>query len=82
MFKRIDRSRRLGRLLEKLSATLARQRGLPVVAGVAFLAFSFLVSVVNIYVESQLLELIWSVTHHLGLIVAFVGLLLVEPLGK
>lgn len=82
MFRRIDRSRRLGRLLEKVSATLARQRGLPVVAGVAFLAFSFLVSVVNIYAESQILDLIWSVTHHLGLIVALVGLLLVEPLGK
>ena len=82
MFKRIDRSRTLGRWLEWLSATLARQRGLPVVAGVGFIAFSFVVSVVNIYVDSELLELIWSVTHHLGLIVALVGLLLVEPLGK
>lgn len=82
MFKRIDRSRRIGRLLERFSATLARQRGLPVVAGVAFIAFSFLISVINIYVDSQTLELIWSVTHHMGIIVALVGLLLVEPLGK
>ena len=82
MFKRIDRSRTLGRWLERLSATLARQRGLPVVAGVGFIAFSFAVSVVNIYVDSQLLELVWSVTHHFGVILALVGLLLVEPLGK
>jgi len=82
MFKRIDRSRTLGRWLEWLSATLARQRGLPVVAGVGFIAFSFIVSVVNIYVDSKLLELVWSVTHHLGVIVALVGLVLVEPLGK
>lgn len=82
MFKRIDRSRTLGRWLESLSAMLARQRGLPVVAGVGFIALSFVVSVINIYVDSQLLELIWSVTHHLGIIVALAGLLLVEPLGK
>lgn len=82
MFKRIDRSRTLGRWLERLSATLARQRGLPVVVGVAFIAFSFIISFVNVYVDSRLLELIWSVAHHLGLIVALVGLLLVEPLGK
>jgi hypothetical protein len=82
MFKRIDRSRTIARWLEWVSSTLARQRGLPVVAGVGFIAFSFVVSVVNIYVDSQILELVWSVTHHLGLIVALAGLLLVEPLGK
>jgi hypothetical protein len=82
MFKRLDQSRLIGRWLERLSAALARQRGLPVVAGVGMIAFSFLVSFANVYFESQLLELIWSVTHHLGLIVALVGLLLVEPLGK
>jgi hypothetical protein len=82
MFKRIDRSRRIGRWLERFSSALARQRGLPVVAGVGFITFSFVISVVNIYVDSQILELIWSVTHHLGVIIALVGLLLVEPLGK
>lgn len=82
MFKWIDNSRTLGRLLEWLSARLARQRGLPVVVGVGFIAFSFVVSAANIYLDSDLLELIWSVTHHLGVIVALVGLLLVEPLGK
>lgn len=82
MFKRIDRSRTLGRWLEWLSATMARQRGLPVVAGVGFIAFSFVISFVNVYVDSKVLELIWSVTHHLGLIIALVGLLLAEPLGK
>lgn len=82
MFRRIDNSRLIARWLEWFSARLARQRGLPVVAGVGFIAFSFVVSVVNIYLDSQLLELIWAVTHHFGIIVALTGLLLVEPLGK
>ena len=38
MFKRIDRSPTLARLLERLSAALARQRGLPIVLGVILVA--------------------------------------------
>jgi hypothetical protein len=82
MFKRIDRSRTLARWLEWISAALARQRGLPVVMGLGLIILSFIISLVNVYVDSKLLELLWSVTHHLGLIMALAGLLLVEPLGK
>ena len=41
MFKRIDRSPTLARLLERLSATLARQRGLPIVLGVILVVLLF-----------------------------------------
>lgn len=82
MFKRIDRSPALARMLERLSATLARQRGLPVVIGVLLIGVSFVVHLIGMAAPSQLLGLIWSITHHLGLIVAFVGLLMIEPLGR
>lgn len=82
MFKRIDRSPTLARMLERLSATLARQRGLPVVIGVLLIGISFIVHLIGMGSPSQLLSLIWSITHHLGLIIAFVGLLLIEPLGR
>ena len=82
MFKRLDRSPSIARLLERLSATLARQRGLPVVIGVLLVIVSFIVRLVDVYVGSQLLELIWVITHHLGIIIALIGLLLVEPLGR
>ncbi|MFN8448332.1 MAG: hypothetical protein U0521_07010 [Anaerolineae bacterium] len=82
MFKRIDRSAALARLLEALSATLARQRGLPIVLGVLLVAISFIVQLINVYNPSQTLDLIWTVTHHLGLLLALIGLLLVEPLGQ
>lgn len=82
MFKFIDRSPTLARLLENLSATLARQRGLPIVIGVLLVAISFVVQLVNVYNPSQTLDLIWTITHHLGLLLALIGLLVVEPLGR
>lgn len=81
MFKRIDRSPSLARLLERMSSTLARQRGLPTVIGVLLIAISFVVDLVNQGTPSPTLGLIWSITHHLGLIIAFIGLLMIEPLG-
>ncbi len=82
MFKRIDRSPALARLLEQLSATLASQRGLPIVLGVVLVAISFVVQLINVYNPSQTLDLIWTITHHVGLLLALIGLLLVEPLGQ
>jgi hypothetical protein len=82
MFKRIDRSPTLARFLEWLSATLARQRGLPIVLGVVLVAISFVVQLVNVYNPSQTLDLIWTITHHLGLLLALIGVLIVEPLGQ
>jgi hypothetical protein len=82
MFKRIDQSASLARLLERTSSTLARQRGLPIVIGVVLIAISFVIDLMNAAAPSQTLHLIWSITHHLGLIIAFIGLLMIEPLGR
>ena len=82
MFKFIDRSPLLARLLENLSAALARQRGLPIVVGVILVAVSFVIQLVNVYNPSQALDLAWTITHHLGLLFALIGLLMVEPLGQ
>lgn len=82
MFKRIDRSPALARLLERISASLARQRGLPIVLGFLLVAVSFVVQLINVYSPSQTLDLIWTITHHVGLLFALIGLLVVEPLGQ
>ncbi len=74
MFKRIDRSPALARLLEHLSASLARQRGLPIVLGVVLVAISFVVQLINVYSPSQTLDLIWTITLHGGLLIALIGL--------
>lgn len=80
--RRIDQSSAIARLLERFSSGLARQRGLPVVIGIILLVISFVVHLAGINAPSTTLDLIWSITHHLGLVIAFVGLLLIEPLGR
>lgn len=80
--RRIDQSSAIARLLERFSSGLARQRGLPVVIGIILLVISFVVHLAGINAPSATLDLIWSITHHLGLVIAFVGLLLIEPLGR
>lgn len=82
MFKWFDRSPIIARLLERTSGSLARQRGLPIVIGVVLIAISFVIQLINFGFQSQLLDILWSVTHHLGLLIAFIGILMVEPLGR
>lgn len=82
MFKWIDRSPLLSKLIENLSAGLARQRGLPIVIGVLLIAISFIIHLVNLGQASPTLDLLWSITHHGGLLLALIGFLLVQPLGQ
>lgn len=82
MFRRIDQSPVLARFLEAISARLARQRGLPVVIGVALITLSFAIQLFNLAAPMPLLDLLWTLTHHSGLLIALIGLLLIEPLGR
>lgn len=82
MLKWIDRSPALAQLLEKLSSLLARQRGLPVIIGIILVSISFVIQLVNLAAHSALLDLLWTICHHLGIIIALIGILLVEPLGQ
>lgn len=82
MFRRIDRSSSIARFLESLSAWLAKRRGLPILIGVLLIVISFVISLIAVYVPSPLLSVLWSLTHHLGIIIALIGLLLVQPLGN
>lgn len=80
--RRIDQSSHLSRLLERLSSILARQRGLPTVIGLILIIMSFIIHLIGINSPSQTLTVLWSITHHVGLIFALIGLLLVQPLGR
>ena len=82
MFKRIDQSPTLARLIERLSSILARQRGLPVVIGIALIIVSFIIQLIEVYAESRVLELIGVITLNVGILAALIGLLMAEPLGK
>ncbi len=82
MFKRINQSPTLVKLIGRLSTLLARRRGLPVVIGIILVSIGFAFQVVNVDAQSPLLELLGIVAHNVGVLVALVGLLLSEPLGK
>lgn len=82
MFKRIDRSPFLARWIERLSTFLAQRRGLPVVTGIALVILSFILQFLNVYMPSQALQVFGVIFLHVGILLALIGLLLAEPLGK
>lgn len=82
MFKRVDQSSRLSSLIERLSAGLAKRRGLPIVIGVGLIAVSFLIQIVQNLAPAPFWQWAWTITHHVGLLAALIGILLVEPLGQ
>lgn len=82
MFKRIDESSFLIRTLERLSTLLARQRGLPVIIGIVLVVVGMVLQLLNVVFGSTALEVAHIVCQNLGIVVALVGLLLAEPLGK
>ncbi len=80
--KRIDESKLLIQLVTRLSALLARQRGLPVVIGIVLVIVSFLLQVVDVFAPSQVLNLLGVIAQHTGILIALIGLVVVTPLGK
>lgn len=82
MLRRLDESSFLNRLLQTVSARLAKQRGLPVVIGIVLVLISMGVRLLNIPLESKLLEAVYVVLHDGGIVIALIGLLMVEPLGN
>lgn len=82
MLKKIDQSPTLSKLIEKAGLLLARQRGLPVVIGLSLVIIGFVFQIADIYTDSQLVELLGVVAQNVGILVALIGLLLADPLGK
>jgi hypothetical protein len=68
--------------LASLSAFLAKRRGLPVIVGIALVIVSFVLQIVDLYLDSHLLSLLAVVTLNVGILAALIGLVLAEPLGK
>lgn len=82
MFKQIDKSTFLIKSLERLSTWLAKQRGLPIVVGLVLFIAGGVLQFVNLALDSTLVEVFQILFHNLGVIIALVGILLAEPLGK
>lgn len=82
MFKRVDESPTIARFIEYIAATIAKQRGLPVVIGIGFVILSLVAQSVNIFAEVWWLELTGVVALHVGILSGLIGLLISEALGR
>ena len=82
MLKHIDRSQRLNKLIQKLSEGTAKQRGLPVVIGIILIVISMALQSIDVFTDSNIIELLGVLAHHLGVLIALVGLTIAVPLGK
>ncbi len=80
--KRIDQSPGLAKFIAGLSEFMAKRRGLPVIIGIGLVIVSFVLQLFDVYSTSQLLHLIGVITQNLGILIALIGLLLAEPLGR
>jgi predicted phage tail protein len=82
MFRQIDGSQRISSLIERLSAWLARRRGLPIVLGILLIIISFILQIINGANPSAAVDTAATITLYLGLLLALIGIALVEPLGR
>lgn len=82
MFRRIDRSKFLIRSLEFVSTALAKERGTPILIGIILIAGGMIIRLFNVGLDSTTLQFFGILFHDLGIILALVGLLLSEPLGR
>jgi hypothetical protein len=82
MYKRIDESPFLIKVLKKLSTTIAKQRGLPVVIGIGLIIIGFVVQLLNVAIGSPILEVVHILAHNIGLLSALIGFALSQPIGN
>ena len=82
IYKRLDNSPGLSSLIKRLSATLAAERGVPVMGAIAFTILSLIVHIIWIVTGSVWVGIIGFVLLHVAIFVGFLGVLLSEPLGR
>ncbi len=78
----IDRAGWLGRLLDWISPTLARQRGLPILASIPFTILSFVAITIWLVTDNKVVALIGFGLLHFAILTGLLGVLLAEPLGR
>lgn len=82
MFKAIDRSRSLSRFIATASESIAKRRGLPVMIGILITLLGFVCQLINFMAPSATLYLIGFVGQSVGTLIALIGLLVSDALGK
>lgn len=68
-------------LLEGLSSWLVKRRGLPIILGIVLFFVGGTLEFVNVILDNQVIEFVEVFTRNTGIIIALIGILLLEPLG-
>lgn len=82
MFKVIDRSPTLSRLIAMVSESIAKRRGMPVILGIVITSIGFVCQLIDYIAPSPTLNLIGFVGQSIGTLIALTGLLVSDALGK
>lgn len=90
MFRSIDRSSRISRLLERTTGAMARQRGLPMVVGVVLVVVSLIlfgvILIALVSSDKAPSAFLWFCFPlciiHLAVFLGFLGALIAVPLGE
>ena len=82
MFKPFDRSKTLLKLIQNLSSFIGKRRGLLIVAGIFLIALGFIIELLNVAAGNSVLSVLHIILRNVGIIVALIGILLIEPLGN
>ena len=80
--EKINRSPRLEKLLSFVSGSLANYRGVPVILGVALIVVSLVIHIIAITADIKGLLVLGTIILHSALLLALIGILLAEPLGR
>lgn len=67
--------------LKNFSAWLANRRGLPIVIGIIFFAGGGTLEFFNIFFENSYIAMVEVIFRNFGLLLALIGIALLEPLG-
>jgi hypothetical protein len=77
----LDTSKTLYRFIVFVSETLAARRGLLPLIGIGMTIVGFTLLIVDVFAAHWVIELAGVLFQGLGIIIALIGLLLIEPLG-
>ena len=78
----LDRLPQIKALIKWLSATLAAQRGLPLIVAIVFIVISLLLHIWAAVSHNEIVMLCADSVLHIGLLIGLIGVLLAAPLGR
>ena len=82
LFNWLDRLPQIKALIKWLSATLAAQRGLPLIVAIVFTVISLILHLIAAASGNELVMICGETILHIALLIGFIGVLLAAPLGR